>query len=302
MIRMLLAIRGTIIRLWNFGTRSARLVIRAATLGVVFFVVIPLLVWPFVLLAVSHLDSHLGTGYTAVAAFLPLAAFVVFAIFSVVFLAMVYPLLSGIMVAIPEFRVLLGWFALTLIAAVLGEMAIGLYLAFVPIWSLPWWVIAGLALLVVFLGLWLFLKRQLRWQWGGWVAPTLATAILAITLASLIASFFGEEKEEARRTEEAATVSVQAESRIREFRVNAGQERFTCGVGPGTQHIYRADKPWIALSRDDRRGTYERQEGKYRPEKYSAGEIIWNGAAPASPLLVVGVEDNTTLICEKVGG
>lgn len=296
MIRMLLAIRGTITRLWNFGTGSARLVIRIAVVGVVFGVVIPLLVWPFCLLGISLIDSYEGTGFTAIAMFLPLVAFLVFAIFSVVFLAMAYPLLSGVLVAIPGLRSFLGWFVVGLVIVVFGEFAIGLYLAFVPVWALPWWI-AFLAGLVVFLGLWQFLKWRLGWRWGGWITPTLATAIVFVTLAFFVASIFGGKEETEERV-----VAIEAAPRVEPFTLNAGEEKFICRqVGRGTQHLIQANKPWVALSRDDRNGTYKRPDGNYRPENYGADEeVVWRGAAPAGPLLARGLEAGTILTCERI--
>lgn len=301
MIELLQAIWDEIIvRLWNYGTRSARLVIRVAILGIVFLVVIPLLVWPFVLLAVSFVDSNLGTWFTAGAALVPLAALVIFVIASTTILIVAYPLLSGVLLAIPRVRSLLMWLVVAVAVAVFGELAIGFYLVWVPVWNHPWLILA-LALTTTLLAMFLILKRQLGWRGGAWFSSMLVLVIIGVTIAFFFSGRGGirEWKEERERRRAEQIVAAQAERAPEEFILNAGEEIFTVRVGPGTQHRIRANKPWVALSRDDERGTYRRPDGNYRPENKGLSSV-WNGGAPRAPLLVRGVEDGTTLRFEKV--
>ena len=120
MIELLQAIWDEIIvRLWNFGTRTARLVIRVAILVIVFGVVVPLLVWPFVLLVVSYAGWYSGMNWiTAVTAFLPLAVFVVFALAAGTILILAYPLVSGVLLVIPRVRSILSTFLVAVLVAV----------------------------------------------------------------------------------------------------------------------------------------------------------------------------------------
>lgn len=174
--------RGRIVNRW------ARLVI----LGVIFGVVAPIVLWPFVLLGVALTGS---ASLTAAIAFLPLVAFPIF----VIILAVAYPLLSGILVTIPGIRILFGW----LFVVIFGELLIGLYLAVIPVWNRPG-LIPVLALLVVVLGMFLILRRQfvgLRGGWGGWFTTALALAIAIVTIAFF---FGGKPKEKGAETRAAA--------------------------------------------------------------------------------------------------
>lgn len=130
-----------------------------------------------------------------------------------------------------------------------------------------------------------------------------ATRVLAVTAIAITVAFFfgGKPKEKAAEVAAQAGVGVSqtAVAGGEEFILNAGEEVFTVLVGTGTHHRIRANKPWLALSRDDQSGTYEGPGGKYRPERHGT-LAVWNGAGPEAPLLIRGLEDGTKIRFERI--
>ena len=172
----LVEISEFLVDLWQTGNSWARRII----VGIIIFVVIPAVIWPFVLLGVSFVDWLQGTWFTPIVALLPLSGIPVL----VIILTLAYPLLSGILVTIPQSRRLLGRLFLWLSVLVFTELAIGLYISVFQVWNLPW-LIPMLALLVVVLGTWLFLRRQFGWQRAGWFTAMLTMGIVVITIMFL---------------------------------------------------------------------------------------------------------------------
>lgn len=162
-------------------------------------------------------------------------------------------------------------------------MTLGVYLYFVPISNDPSLVVPLIGAISA-VGVFAVAGRR-------GIACFFATVAIGIT----VAFFFGSKKAE----EGKKVVAAEEKVGVEEFSLNAGEERFTVLVGPGTQHRILANKPWVALARDDH-GTYRRPEGNYRPYEMPAGPSVWNGGPPAGPLLVKGVEDGTTLHFERV--
>lgn len=249
---------------WNLSSRRGRRGVRLAR-RVIRIGLVSVVVWPFVLLTASLTKS---AGFVSVVALAPLLM--------IFFLAVVYPLISTALAAVPQSRTLFGW----LFVVIFAELVIGLYLAAVPVWNSPS-MIPVLALLVVVLGMWLVLKQQLGWRRGGWFSTALALAILGITIAFF---FSGGKKAEAREEAERSEVA-----RIEEFKLDAGKERATVFVGPGTFHRISADKPWIAISVQPD-GTLKEYESP----------SSWKGGLSEGLLIVRGVEDGTTLRFERV--
>lgn len=260
MIQLLTDIWEVIVALWNTGVRFARVAIRVV-LGVI-------VVWPFVLLGVSFTGS---AGFTAIVALVPLMA--------VLLLMLIYPLVSGVLAVLPQGRTFYLWLAVVLF----GELFIGFYLAVVPVWNNPG-LIPVLALLVVVLGMFLILKRQLGFQQGGWFVKGLVSAIVVVTIVFF---FSGRAKE---KTTEAATQA--ALPSVEEFTFNAGDELMTVLVGSGTFHRVRANKPWVAVS--------TLADGRAREYSRPAGSSSWKGGSPEGLLRVKGVENGTTLRFERI--
>jgi len=261
--------RGRIVNRW------ARLVI----FGVAFGVVVPLAVWPFVLLGVALTGS---AGVVSAVAFLPLVGFPVF----MIALAAVYPLLSGILVTIPGIRVLFGW----LFIVIFAELIIGLYLAAVPVWNNPG-LIPVLALLVVVLGMWLVLKRQLSWRQGAWFTKALTLAIAVVTIAFFFGGKPKEKATEASVSQADSGVSRTQAARVEEFTVNAGEELDTVETGPGTKHWVLANRDWLLLSMTPK--------GEIREYRMAAGRRSIIGTNLEGPARVKGVQDGTTLSFER---
>lgn len=247
--------------LWNIGVPFARTAIR-----VVFGLIV---VWPFVLLGTSFTGS---AGIIAAVALVPLAA--------VFLLILIYPLVSGVLVAFPQGRTFYLWLAVVLF----GEILIGLYLAVVPVWNNPG-LIPVLALLVVVLGMFLILKRQFGFRQGWWFTTAVALAILVVTVA-----FFFSGKSE----EEVAEAAVQT-SHIEKFTLNAGEEKLTVLVKAGTFHRIQANKLWTAVGLQ--------LDGTLKEFKMPAGPSSWQVRKEETReglLLAKGLEDGTTLRFERI--
>lgn len=217
--------RGQTVNNW------ARLVIVVFVAGVV----VPIVIWPFVLLGASAADWYFGTIWvTAAAALLPLAALPVF----LIAVALALPLLSGGLVLIPGIRTFLGW----LTVAVFVELVVGLYFAVVHVWNDPR-LIPLLILLVVVLGMFLILKRQFGWQGRAvrWFAAALVLGIAVIT-----AIFFVGGRDEIRRRAEGARQQIvsQTARAEKEFTLNAGEQVSAIYIEEGVRYDACSNQRW----------------------------------------------------------
>ncbi len=263
MIQFLNEVWEVIAALWNTGVRFARVAIRVV-LGVIF-------VWPFALLGASLTGS---SGFTAAVALVPLAA--------ILLLMLAYPLVSGVLAALPQGR----RFYLWLVIVLFGEMVIGLYLAVVPVWNNPG-LIPVLVLLVVVLGMFLILKRQFVWRRGGWFSTVLALAILSITFTFF---FSGGKKETERRARKPD--AVQADARVYEFIFNAGEVTDTVETGPGSRHLVLSNQDWILVS--------ALADGTPKEYLMRAGQGSLDGGNIVGPARVRALTDETRLQFKKV--
>lgn len=168
------------------------------------------------------------------------------------------------------------------------ELAVGIYLAGVPVSNDPGLILWLLAFAVVFVLLWF---GGVRHKW--------LTRAFAITFLAITAIFFlgGRQevrgwKEERQRREIEQIVAAQAALAPKEYTLNAGEERMTVLVGPGTLHRIQANKPWLAVS--------TLPDGTTREYRHQSGSSSWKGGLPEGLLIVKGVEDGTILRFERV--
>jgi hypothetical protein len=275
---------------WNLGSRRGRRGVRLAR-RVIRITIISVVVWPFVLLVASLTES---VGFVAAIALAPLLV--------LLFLVVIYPLISTALAAVPQTRVLLGW----LFVVIFAELVFGLYLVVVRVWNDPG-LIPLFILLVVVLGMFLILKRQFGWQ-NRWATRFAAVLMLGIVVITVLFFLGGRQRvvqnvagagRSIQRSVSAAIPTVQAQQPFapQEFVVNAGQEEVTIMNGPGTFHRTRAiDKQgnsveWLALSRLPD-GSYQ----EYRMKSVHS----WRGGEPEGLLRVRGLVDGTTLRFERV--
>lgn len=291
---MFLQIRNAIVLLWNFGTGTARLVIRLAILVIVFGVVVPLLVWPFVILYVSFAGWISGNvWFTAVVALVPFAVFVVFVVAAGTILVLAYPLISGVLLATPQVRSALDKFLLAVFVAVFGELVLGLYLSVFQVWNWPV-LIPVLVLLVVVLGMWLFFKRRFGWRRTGWFTTMLVFSIVAISLLFVGASAWRFVSQRYETVAQAA-VSAASPETVQEFTLNAGELKDTVLVGAGSWYRIQSNKPWNA--------TCAQPGEPFGVCQMPAGPSSWQVRKEETReglLQAIGVEDGTVIRFEKV--
>lgn len=167
MTQLFIEIWGVAVALWNIGQGSARRILNAAR-WIIRAALLVLLVWPFVVLAVAYQGQ---IGLTAVVAMAPIGVFFL--------LILIYPLVSGILAAIPQGRLV--WRYLLLV--VFMEVCTGLYLTLVPVWNDPQ-LMALLAILASVLGIFLILKGMFGWgnKWATRFAAVLTLGIFVVTV------------------------------------------------------------------------------------------------------------------------